>query len=120
MAQKGLFGAKPRTSKKNDAQLLAQRKNKKPAAQVTYISGNNLKDAVARAKTLSQRILGHVLDRLELVTDEERVEEYVTAMLENGILSGEDYRVIDTILRVKYSPIFVEKSYQISLDNKRE
>lgn len=41
-------------------------------------------------------------------------------MLENGIISGDDYRVIDTIMRVKYSPIFVEKSYQISLDNKRE
>ena len=38
MAQKGLFGAKPRSSKKNDSQLLAQRKNKKPAAEVTYIS----------------------------------------------------------------------------------
>ena len=42
------------------------------------------------------------------------------AMLENGIISGDDYRVIDTIMRVKYSPIFVEKSYQISLDIKRE
>lgn len=42
------------------------------------------------------------------------------AMLENGIISGGDYRVIDTIMRVKYSPIFVEKSYQIPLDNKRE
>ena len=42
------------------------------------------------------------------------------AMLENGIISGDDYRVIDTILRVKYSPLFVEKSYQIPLDNKRE
>ena len=42
------------------------------------------------------------------------------AMLKNGIISGDDYRVIDTNLRVKYSPIFVEKSYQISLDNKRE
>ena len=42
------------------------------------------------------------------------------SMLKNGIISGDDYRVIDTILRVKYSPIFVEKSYQISLDNKRE
>ena len=42
------------------------------------------------------------------------------AMLKNGIISGDDYRVIDTIMRVKYSPIFVEKSYQISLDNKRE
>jgi hypothetical protein len=42
------------------------------------------------------------------------------AMLKNGIISGNDYRAIDTIMRVKYSPIFVEKSYQISLDNKRE
>ena len=42
------------------------------------------------------------------------------AMLENDIISGDDYRVIDTILRTQYSPIFVEKSYQISLDNKRE
>ena len=42
------------------------------------------------------------------------------AMLENGIISGDDYRVIDTIMRVKYSPIFVEKSYQTTLDNKRE
>ncbi|SDN79581.1 SHOCT domain-containing protein [Acetanaerobacterium elongatum] len=40
------------------------------------------------------------------------------AMLKNGIISGDDYRVIDTILRVKYSPLFVEKSYQIPLDNK--
>lgn len=42
------------------------------------------------------------------------------AMLKNGIISGDDYRVIDTILRTQYSPIFVDKSYQISLDNKRE
>lgn len=42
------------------------------------------------------------------------------AMLENDTISEEDYRVIDTIMRVKYSPLFVEKSYQISLDNKRE
>jgi hypothetical protein len=42
------------------------------------------------------------------------------AMLKNGIISGDDYRVIDTIMRVKYSPLFVEKSYQTSLDNKRE
>lgn len=42
------------------------------------------------------------------------------AMLENGIISGDDYRVIDTIMRAKYSPIFVEKSYQLSLDNKKE
>lgn len=42
------------------------------------------------------------------------------AMLKNGIISGDDFWVIDTILRAKYFPIFVEKSYQIPLDNKRE
>lgn len=40
------------------------------------------------------------------------------ALLGDGIISEEDYRVIDTILRELYSPIFVEKSYQIPLDNK--
>lgn len=85
MSQKGLFGAKPRSSKKNDAQLLAQRKNRKPAVEVTYISGNALKDAVARARTLSTRILGHVLDRLELITEEAKLEQYVDKMIEEGI-----------------------------------
>ena len=42
------------------------------------------------------------------------------AMLKNGVISEDDYWVIDTILRKQYSPIFVAKSYQISLDNKRE
>ena len=42
------------------------------------------------------------------------------SMLEKGLISKDDYRVIDTILRVKYSPLFVHKCYPISLDNKRE
>ena len=42
------------------------------------------------------------------------------AMLKNGIIPEEDYRVIDANLRAKYSPIFVEESYQASLDNKQE
>lgn len=42
------------------------------------------------------------------------------AMLIESIISKEDYRVIDTNLRAKYSPIFVEESYQIPLDNKEQ
>lgn len=42
------------------------------------------------------------------------------SMLTDGLISEDDYRVIDTILRAKYSPIFVEKSYRISLDNNEE
>lgn len=41
-------------------------------------------------------------------------------MLGDGIISEEDYRIIDTILRGQYCPIFVEKSYQIPLDNKEK
>ena len=42
------------------------------------------------------------------------------AMLKESVISEEDYRVIDTILSVKYSPIFVEESHQIPLDNKEQ
>ena len=42
------------------------------------------------------------------------------AMLKENSITEEDYRVIGIILRAKYSPIFVEKSYQISLDNKEQ
>ncbi len=38
-------------------------------------------------------------------------------MLAEGIISDEDYRVIDTILRAKYRPIFVSDIIAKSLDN---
>ena len=37
-------------------------------------------------------------------------------LLSQSVISGEDYRVIDTILRSKYNPVFVGESYQIPLD----
>mgnify|MGYP003082256682 FL=1 len=83
--QKGLFGSKPRSSKKSDKQLLAQRKNRQPAVMTTYISGDNLRDSVARAKTMSRRIFGPVLDKLELVTEEGALLKYLQAILKNGV-----------------------------------
>ena len=38
------------------------------------------------------------------------------AMLRNGIISAEDYAIIDTILREKYHPIFVEYIIEKPLD----
>lgn len=38
-------------------------------------------------------------------------------MLAEGIISNEDYRLIDTILRAKYRPIFVADIIAKSLDN---
>jgi len=37
-------------------------------------------------------------------------------MLRNGTISVEDYRIIDTILREKYHPIFVEYIIEKTLD----
>ncbi len=39
-------------------------------------------------------------------------------MLSEGLISEDDYRAIDTIIRAKYSPIFVCNSFRIQLDNK--
>ena len=83
--QKGLFGSKPRSSKNSDKKLLAQRKNRQSAVMPTYISGDNLRDAVARAKTMSKRIFGPVLERLDLVTEEGVLLKYLQAILKNGI-----------------------------------
>lgn len=41
-------------------------------------------------------------------------------MLKEGIISEEDFRVIDTILRAQYTPIFVDNSYQLPLDNEEK
>jgi len=42
------------------------------------------------------------------------------AMLKENIISKEDIRVIDTILRVQYTPIFVDNTYQLPLDNEEK
>ena len=85
MAQKGLFNIAPRGGRKNDSKLLSQKKTRKDSVQVTYISGDSLRDAIARAKSMSKRILADVLDRLELVDDFDRLDEYIGMMIENGI-----------------------------------
>lgn len=85
MTQRGLFGVAPRGGRKADSKMLAQKKNRKDSVQVTYISGDALRDAVARAKAMSKRILADVLHRLELVTDFDRLDEYVGKIIDNGI-----------------------------------
>jgi hypothetical protein len=39
-------------------------------------------------------------------------------LVADGLISEEDYLTIDTILRAKYSPIFVEVIINLSLDIK--
>ena len=40
-----------------------------------------------------------------------------SAMLKSGVISEEDYRVIETILREKYDPVFVGDKPPKQLDN---
>ena len=85
MAQKMLFGAmQKKGSRKSDSKLVKQATPKK-AEPVTYVTGNKFKDVVIQAKSMSHRILGHLLDKLELVIDEERLEQYVNKILENEV-----------------------------------
>lgn len=85
MAQQGLFNLKKKGGKRADSKLLNSKHNRKDAIEVTYISGDKLKDAINRARVMSKRALGHVLDRLELVDDFETLDDYVGEIIENGV-----------------------------------
>ena len=85
MAQQGLFNLKKKGGKRADSKLLNSKHNRKDAIEVTYISGDRLKDAINRARVMSKRALGHVLDRLELVDDFETLDDYVGEIIENGV-----------------------------------
>lgn len=85
MAQQGLFNLKKKGGKRADSKLLNSKHNRKDAIEVTYISGDKLKDAINRARVMSKRALGHVLDRLELVDDFETLDNYVGEIIENGV-----------------------------------
>ena len=77
---------KKRGGKISDSRLLSQAKPK-PASTITYVTGDKFKDIVLQAKSLSKTILSKILPRLELVTDENRLREYVDKCLKNGIAS---------------------------------
>lgn len=85
MAQKALFNFTKRSDKKRDAKILDSRGKRVTVANTTNISGNSYTNAVTRAKSMSERILGKVLGRLELVTDIEKIEDWAELAADNGI-----------------------------------
>lgn len=85
MTQQGLFNLKKKGGKRTDSKLLNSKHNRRDAIEVTYISGDKLKDAINRARVMSKRALGHVLDRLELVDDFATLDDYVGEIIENGV-----------------------------------
>ena len=55
MAQQGLFNLKKKGGKRTDSKLLNSKHNRRDAVEVTYISGDKLKDAINRARVMSKR-----------------------------------------------------------------
>ena len=75
-------------SKANDKkalEILSKKKNKK--APVATVVPKTIKQKVEYAKDLSLQVFGNKLDKIELVTDPNRIEEYLHNTLKNGILA---------------------------------
>ena len=75
-------------SKANDKkalEILSKKKNKK--TPVATVVPKTIKQKVEYAKDLSLQVFGNKLDKIELVTDPNRIEEYLQVTLKNGILA---------------------------------
>ena len=75
-------------SKVNDKkalEILSKKKNKK--TPVATVVPKTIKQKVEYAKDLSLQVFGNKLDKIELVTDPNRIEEYLHNTLKNGILA---------------------------------
>ena len=75
-------------SKANDKkalEILSKKKNKK--TPVATVVPKTIKQKVEYAKDLSLQVFGNKLDKIELVTDPNRIEEYLQVTVKNGILA---------------------------------
>ena len=75
-------------SKANDKkalEILSKKKNKK--TPVATVVPKTIKQKVEYAKDLSLQVFGNKLDKIELVTDPNRIEEYLDKTIKNGILA---------------------------------
>ena len=70
---------------KKALEILSKKKNKK--APVATVVPKTIKQKVEYAKDLSLQVFGNKLDKIELVTDPNRIEEYLHNTLKNGILA---------------------------------
>ena len=70
---------------KKALEILNKKKNKQ--APVAAVVPKTIKQKVEYAKDLSMQVFGNKLDKIELVTDTNRIEEYLHNTLKNGILA---------------------------------
>lgn len=84
MAQRSVFKM-PIKGKRKDDEALIENSKRKTIGSIKYTATDKVREASVRAKSMSERILGDVLDRLELVTDLERFKEYTKKMAKFGM-----------------------------------
>ena len=70
---------------KKALEILSKKKNKQ--TPVAAVVPKTIKQKVEYAKDLSLQVFGNKLDKIELVTDTNRIEEYLHNTLKNGILA---------------------------------
>lgn len=87
MAQKALFNFTKRSDKRKDAEILDSRGKRVTISNTDNISGNAFINAVTRAKSMSERILGDVLGELQLVTSQDELDDWADLADENGIMA---------------------------------
>lgn len=74
-----------KTNDKKALEILSKKKNKQ--TPVATVVPKTIKQKVEYAKDLSLQVFGNKLDKIELVTDSNRIEEYLHNTLKNGILA---------------------------------
>ena len=74
-----------KTNDKKALEILSKKKNKK--TPVATVVPKTIKQKVEYAKDLSLQVFGNKLDKIELVTDPNRIEQYLHNTLKNGILA---------------------------------
>ena len=70
---------------KKALEILSKKKNKQ--TPVAAVVPKTIKQKVEYAKDLSLQVFGNKLDKIELVTDPNRIEEYLHNTIKNGILA---------------------------------
>ena len=88
MAKMDKIFSKQRQKKEAEKKALEVIKNKKQRNTPTAVAvPKTIKDKVQLAKDLSLKVFGDKLDRMELVTSIDRLDEYLNHILDNGIVA---------------------------------
>lgn len=80
MAQNPLFQLPRRSTRADDSGLVKASANRRKMETIKRTSGNDLRDATVRAKSMSERILGERLEQLHLVTSIEELWKYAKGL----------------------------------------